>query len=218
LLDAALHAGPSRLGPDAAPEIPRVRPAASSAALEQILFQRRAIRSYARQPVPFVLARELSILASQFLRERVVLGAPACQARCMLAIARGDSELPSGLYELDAERGELVRRADFDQAALQETTNQQTLGDSPAALIVLGDLEAAGTAHGARGYRNLVQHAGAAVGRAWLAATGYGLGGTAAGGVIAGGLRAVTELDPYRECPLLAFHFGTPAAIGRVEA
>ena len=63
---------------------------------------------------------------------------------------------------------------------------------------------------GARGYREAALHGGAAVAAAWLAATAHGLVGSAAGGVIASAFREACGMDGYVECPLLAFHFGSP--------
>ena len=68
---------------------------------------------------------------------------------------------------------------------------------------------------GLRGYRELAQQAGVAVGVVWLAATALGLVGTAAGGVIAAGLRESAAMDGYHECPLLAFPLGHPREPGR---
>jgi len=194
---------------------PRPRWAARGS-LDAILLARRAVRAWDERAPSGPLLRALLAEVSGFLLARVAAGAPPCFVRPVLAVARAGEGVEPGLYE--HETGELVRLADFDLAAMRACTNQEGLALSPAALFLVADLAAAVAARGARGYREAAQHAGAAVGHAWLVATGAGLGGTAAGGVLAGGLRAVAGFDPRRRCPLLAFHVGWPARSAAVEA
>jgi SagB-type dehydrogenase family enzyme len=201
-------------------QLPRPFPALRSAppTLDGLLLSRRAVRHFTGAAVRREVAEGLLALSAQVLRDRVAAGAAACFARPVLAIAQGDAELPAGFYELESVGEGLIRRADFSGDAMQNCNNQRSLGDSPAAIWLLGDLAAASAAHGVRGYRTLAQHAGSAIAAAWLAAVGYGLGGTAAGGAIVGGLREAAHIDPYRECPLLGFHFGVPAFASEVAA
>lgn len=221
LLDelARTSPSPSETAPSAA-KIPRRIPELRSErpTLDDVILSRRAVREFTSAPVKRVVAEDLLVLAAQVLQDRLATGAAACFSRPVLAVARGDTDLPAGFYELDHIRGGLRRRADFDGAAMERCTNQQSLGESPAAIWILGDLASASEAHGVRGYRTMVQHAGSAVAAAWLAAASYGLGGTAAGCAIVGGLREAANIDPYRECPLVGFHFGVPTSSSPVGA
>jgi SagB-type dehydrogenase family enzyme len=199
---AALPPGPS----SPAPSRPR-----ALAPLGSVLRRRRAVREYRAEAVDGSLASDLALEAALFLRERVAGGAAACFVRPRLAVARPAADLESGLYEVDVDAGRIVWRGQFSPQAMRRANNQHSLGEAPCALFFVGDFAAAIDAHGARGYRVMAQHAGAAAGHSWLHATALGLGGTAAGGVIVGGLREAAPLEVYRECPLLAFHFGLPA-------
>lgn len=185
--------------------------------LEAIVLSRRAVRSWASSPPSGELLAKITLEVAAFLAHRVARGAPPCFVRPVLGVARQTPDLARGLYEL-GEAGELVHIGDFDQNALRACTNQEALASSPAILVAVADLATAIEVRGARGYREAVQHAGAAVGHAWLVATGEGLGGTAAGAVLVGGLRAAARFDPRRSCPLLAFHFGLPLRGGELGA
>lgn len=177
--------------------------------LEKIVLSRRAVRRWASASPSGELLAKLTVEVAAFLEHRVAHGAPPCFVRPVLGVARDLPGLSRGLYEL-GDADELVQIGNFDQDALRACTNQEALAGSPAILVAVADLATAIDVRGARGYREAVQHAGAAVGHAWLVATGEGLGGTAAGAVLVGGLRAAARLDPRRSCPLLAFHFGLP--------
>lgn len=185
-----------------------VRPVLNS--LDEVLRTRRAVREFSTRPVGGVLLRDLMVVAANALRTRENAGAARCFVRPVLAIGRGAHDLPPGLYEMNPSDGRLGRRASFSADLMAQCVNQDTLAASPAALVMIGDLDAALTERGVRGYRELAQHAGAAVGQAWLAATAHGLVGTAAGGVIAAGFRRAAGMDGFRECPLLGLHLGHP--------
>jgi SagB-type dehydrogenase family enzyme len=177
--------------------------------LDAVLRSRRAVRAYGNGALDARVLTAVALDAHAVLAARVLAGAAPCFVRCVLAVARPAMALDPGLY--DVTDAGLTWRSTFSVADMHAISNQASLGAAPAALIALADLPAALEARGARGYRESAQHAGAAIGRAWLAATSYGLVGTAAGGVIAGGLRTVAGIEPFEACPLLAFHFGLPA-------
>ncbi len=185
--------------------------APSLEALDRLLLARRAVREYAPAPVPADALREVAAAASDALARRLAAGAPACFARPVLAVAVGAEGLAAGLYRADLTTGDWRRCGDFSPALADECSNQRSLAAAPATLFLIGDLRAALTERGCRGYSELAVHAGAAVGEAWLRATSLGLVGTAAGGVIAGGLRRAAGMDGFNECPLLALHLGRPS-------
>jgi SagB-type dehydrogenase family enzyme len=185
--------------------------------LETIVLGRRAVRAWSAAPLSGEIVRQLVAEVDAYLGARVASGAPPCFVRPVLGLARDAGSVVRGLYELSS-GSELARIGDFGLAAMRACTNQEGLALSPAVIIMVANLAAAVEQRGARGYREAVQHAGAAIGHAWLVATGAGLGGTAAGGVLIGGLRAVAGFDPRQRCPLLAFHFGWPSRSAEVSA
>jgi SagB-type dehydrogenase family enzyme len=211
LLDAASmpprRRSEQRPGLDAIPR-ETLRPVLNS--LEEVLMTRRAVREFCERPVRAAVLRDLAVVAENALRTRENAGAARCFVRPVLAVGRGAHDLSPGLYELEPSYGSLQKRAPFNADLMAQCVNQDTLAASPAALVMIGDLDASLTERGVRGYRELAQHAGAAVGQAWLAATAHGLVGTAAGGVIASGFRIASGMDGFRECPLLGLHLGHP--------
>jgi SagB-type dehydrogenase family enzyme len=209
LLEAvAASPAPPVTMPEMPRQIPRCQIPVVTDALEHVLLSRRAMRDYRSLDIPGPVLQALAAITAQVLENRLAATGHRCCVRPLLAVARTSEPLEPGLYEMALSSGALHKRAPFSPARMRDCTNQEALAMSPAAFFMVGDIGAAVERCGPRAYRMLVQHAGAAVGQAWLAATAFGLGGTAAGGIIAGGLQRAAALDGYRECPLLAFHMG----------
>ncbi len=234
-LDAAPAAPPARLAPadysphvlvrmmnaTASGELPPARPPGGGApwcdapqplihGLDEILRRRRATRVFSPAPPSDAVLRAVFAAAEEVVDARRAAGCAPSFVRPLLLVDAAGPDLPPGVYE---RRGrELVSRAAFGPEAALECTLQRGLATAPAHLVIVADLRAALAQRLARGYCEQAVHAGAAVGAAWLAATAHGLVGTAAGGVIADGLRLVAGLDGFNECPLLGFHAGLPAA------
>lgn len=177
--------------------------------LGQAIYARRSVRSYGAESIGRNIVEALLFNSSRFLFAREALGAEgASLIRPLLAVARPQLDLPVGIYEISDCGTALKRRADFSTAAMAGCINQASLGSSPMAIFAVGNLRRALFERGARGYRELAQDAGAAIGHILLEASAFGLVGCAAGGVIADGLRVAAGLNGFDECPLLAFHFG----------
>jgi SagB-type dehydrogenase family enzyme len=181
-------------------------------ALDRILLARQAVREFVSAPIATDILEHVTTSARDALTRRLAAGAPSCFVRPVLAVAVATDALPAGVYEADSATGNMHRRGDFSPSLSEECSNQRTLAAAPVTLFMIGDLRSALTERGGRGYFELAHYAGAAIGEAWLRATSLGLVGTAAGGVIAGGLRRAAGMDGFHECPLLAFHFGRPLA------
>jgi SagB-type dehydrogenase family enzyme len=181
--------------------------------LEEVLLTRRAVRSYADQSVPSDLLRELLREVMDVCRERATTGAAAPSIVPYMAVQVGSTELPTGFYTISpASPTQLIPvRQGATFADLHRCVLQSSLAAAPVVLFMVGDFEQATRERGARGYRELLMQAGAALGRAWLAATAYGLVGCASGGFMEAGLRSLLDLDGYRTCPLIALCLGRPA-------
>jgi SagB-type dehydrogenase family enzyme len=182
--------------------------------LDTILLARRAVREFAEEPIAANVVEQVAASASDAIARRLAAGAPPCFVRPLLAIALATGSLPRGTYDTNPATGELHRRGDFSPALSEECSNQLTLASAPVTLFVVGNIRSALTERGGKGYSELAVHAGASVGEAWLRATSLGLIGTAAGGVVLGGLRLAAGLDGFHECPLLALHLGLPRSGG----
>jgi SagB-type dehydrogenase family enzyme len=190
-------------------------PMAPSRSFDEILLERRSVRSYTRDPIPAVLLRELCTLGMGAAARRIACGVPPSSSiHLVLAVADGGSDLAGGVYHVRPEGPESLvpGRRGLTRDDLLACLLQSAHASAPAVLFVAGDLGNALADRGARGLRELMVQAGAAVGEVWLAATGYGLGACAAGGVIESGLQALAGGDGYRSAPLLAIALGYPRA------
>lgn len=178
-----------------------------SDSLGAALKSRRAVREFSSRPVSeahLILLVQTAIASAQVRVER---GAPPCFVRPVLAVARGNDNLEPGVYELDPNK-RLRKRANFDETWMQCCFNQKTFGTARAAIFTIADLGQALQVRGLRGYQEACQHSGSMIGTVWLAASSLGIVGSAAGGVLADGLREVANVDGFQECPLLAFPMG----------
>jgi SagB-type dehydrogenase family enzyme len=182
----------------------------SIARLDEVLTTRRAVRTFSRVTPEAQALRATMIATTHATRRRLSSGAAPSFVEPVLAIALGTDDLPSGIYGWDAGDQALTRRGEFNARLSLECTNQTALAAAPVTIFLIGNLRSALTRRGARGYPELAMHAGAAVGAAWLTATSLGLVGTAAGGVVAGGLKRAANMDGFNACPLLALHLGLP--------
>lgn len=212
LLDE-VAASPFYPAPGPMPQAVRPQWVETTERLDAVLRTRRAVRDYAPLPVARAAASGVLAAAEAMLAGRGGGCATTRFVRPVLGIARAASGEASGLFARD--EGRLVRFGDFDPARSAACSNQLSLGAAPATVFTTVDLRRALTEHGARGYVEVAIDAGAAIGAAWLEAVARGLAGTAAGGVVAMGLREAAGMDGFNQCPLLALHFGHPLSRDR---
>lgn len=176
--------------------------------LGRILLSRRSIRSYTAEPLPSAVLTALMALSADSQQGRS--GSAAVQLRPFLALRLATAGLPAGIYGLAAS-GLVLRREGFTQDELLLCLTQKTLAAAPAVVFMVGDLASALARRGARGYRELLLQAGAAVGRLVQAATAYGVASCPSGGIMEQGLRTLAGMDGYKECPLFAVSLGYSA-------
>lgn len=210
LLDAAAlpPARPSPPGIGADPRPPDWAPSLDT--LDRVMMTRRACRDYGRAVVTTDDVIAVLDAAYDMLDRRRAAGAARSIIRPVVGFRVATDTIPAGLYEFDRASPSLRRCGDFDQRIAVECSNQRSLAAAPVSILFIANLREAIDARGARGYSELAVAAGAASGAAWLRLTALGMVGTAAGGVIAGGLRDAAGFDGFHDCPLLAVHFGLP--------
>lgn len=179
--------------------------------LDGILLARRAIREFGPTSPSADVLDAVAGAASDAVGRRLAAGGPPCFVRAVVALAAATDGFKPGVYDVDRESSRMTWRGEFSPAIAEQCSNQETLAAAPATLLMIGDMRCALTERGSRGYAELALHAGAAIGEAWLRATALDCVGTAAGGVIWGGLRRAAGMDGFHECPLLALHLGQPA-------
>ncbi|MGW7133422.1 nitroreductase family protein [Streptomyces bobili] len=184
--------------------------AANLNALDDVTLARRAVRNFAPAPPSGTALRTLVSAADRAIWARERAGADAALLRPWLLLSQDTEGLPSGVYASTPDG--LLRRAEFSPSLARECTIQLGLAAAPSALVMVADLRTALTRRLVRGYCDQALYAGTGVAAAWLTATALGLVGTAAGGVIAHGLRCAAGLDGFNECPMLAFHVGLPTS------
>ena len=114
-----------------------------------------------------------------------------------------------GVYRWEAAEGRLTcLREQVGADEVLATMLQQSLARAPAVLYITGDFEQAVTAHGARGYRELISRAGALAARATLAAEALSLGACPWGGLAEDGWGRLLGIDRYTDCPLFGVSLG----------
>jgi SagB-type dehydrogenase family enzyme len=183
----------------------------SVAVLEDLLLSRRAVRLYSSTPPAHETLREIMTIAEAVSEMRDAAGAAPSFVRTVLLVPHPLTNLAAGVYEFaPGQPVPMVRRSGFDPNGAGDCINQLGLARSPVSLVAVADLRRALTRRMSRGYSEVAIAAGAAIGTAWQAACSYGLVGTAAGGVIAHGLREAAAMDGFNECPMLALHLGLP--------
>jgi nitroreductase len=176
--------------------------------LDNIILHRRSVREYLEQPMPRGVLEKIMRAAHNALLIRARRGGPPCFVRPVLGVAKMSCELPTGLYEL--ENNELKLRAGFDQERLRDCVSQAALGEAAALVVGVGDLGVALAERGERGYRELAQYSGVAIGAASLTAAAHGMGGCIAGGIIPAGLDGSAGMNGFNDCPLLGCTLGAP--------
>lgn len=171
--------------------------------LQRLMLQRRSLRRYADRPLGLPLLQQ--VLAVTHGVDDALLRAGALPVRLTLWLAVAGQ----GVYRWDAAEGRLqCLREQVGADEVLATMLQQALARAPAVLYVTGDFEQAVTAHGARGYRELISRAGALAARATLAAEALSLGACPWGGLAEDGWGRLLGIDRYTDCPLFGVSLG----------
>jgi SagB-type dehydrogenase family enzyme len=176
----------------------------------EAMLARRSIRTFAHEAVPPDTLRMVLGEGGAMVSRRQAAGAASLPVKLWLAVNVAGDGLPAGVYEVEPGRPARLRlrRAGCTREDTIECLLQKSLGAAPAAIFVTGDFAEATQRRGARGYRDLLLHAGAAAGRMLIAATAVGLASCPSGGLMEEGFRALAGTDGYRDCVLFAVVVG----------
>jgi SagB-type dehydrogenase family enzyme len=192
-------------------------PAAQSGAVDMAgawlgptLRARRSHRVFSDQPVSSDALAALAALVAGVPRERIRDGAPDLGMRAWLALRRDDGGgVAAGVHAVTGGGATVPLGRACALAELERCILQETMAAAPVMMVLAGDFARA-SSRGARGYRELLVHAGAMAGQALVGATALGLVGCPSGGLMEDGLRRLLGIDGYRECPLLLLALGHP--------
>lgn len=199
--------------PDEGPVTALPEPLAPRAALDDVLFDRVAVRDYAPTPIT---AAELSAIfaAAETMDARSWPGErEAGLGLEFFCAAWRVTGVDTGLYRYLPGRNALRRVASLpggQEAA--ELVMQSEFAEAAALLVITGNLAGALERHGSHGHRLLLSRAGAAGHAAWLATLRLHLAGTVFAGLLPHVLRERAAADGYHRAPLLAFAAAHPAA------
>ncbi|GIG60004.1 hypothetical protein Lfu02_43760 [Longispora fulva] len=193
---------PDPIGPPIALPTPA---APRSGVLAEVLRQRRAIRYF--RPEPVDLATLLGAVTEGLAADRSRW--PGEHPLVPVVVAQNVTGLPPAVYRLDGDTASPVM-ALSGPAAYEELTLQKEFATAGAIVSLLGDLEAAGHAHGGAGFRTLMTRAGAAGYQMWLAAIAHGLVGSVFAGFLPAAIRTPLRCDGVTRHQLFALAVGHP--------
>ena len=208
LIEASSQLGATRVA------TPRLRPAGPPAlvatpmpAFGQLLLARRSLRSYAAQALPGAVLEQILAAGAAIDEDCVAAGALPLRMTLWVVLTAG---VPgAGVYRWDSAARLLEpRSAGVPMALLEASMSQRGFARAPVVVFVTGDFEQALTAHGPRGYRDMLNRAGSMMLRLLLAGTGLGVGGCMWGGVTEEACGSLLGIDRYRDCPLIGAALG----------
>ncbi|MEV6520444.1 nitroreductase family protein [Longispora sp. NPDC051575] len=204
-------ARPATPPPDAiGPPVPLPAAAAPRPGLlAEVLTHRRAIRHFRAEPVD--LATLLGAVADGMAADRARW--PGEHPLIPVLVAQHVAGLPPAVYRLDPGGATATPvMALAGRAAYEELTLQKEFATAGAIVSLLGDLDAADSAHGGAGYRTLMTRAGGAGYQMWLSAISHGLVGSVFAGFLPAAVRTPLRCDGVTRHQLFALAVGPPGA------
>jgi SagB-type dehydrogenase family enzyme len=128
-------------------------------------------------------------------------------------LAHHVDSLAPGLYHfqvLDSTL-ELIKPGDFSEEVHEASNGQQTVGSSPATLIITATYGRITPRYGDRGHQYTHMEVGAVCENVYLQATSLGLGTCAVGAFDDDAIVRLLELGRRREVPMLVMPIGVPS-------
>jgi nitroreductase len=179
--------------------------------LEQILAQRRSVRSYKSQPVPLAAVADMLEAANDIDERTWPELSRAAPSLSLLLLARRVKDLAPAVYVHVPSRRMLMPIAAMpDETTLRALFLQEEFSLAPAVLVVVGSLSAAVHELESHAHRELLLRSGAAAHRAVLTGLGLGLGSCVFAGLVADSWRKLVNLDGYNRVALFGCAIGYP--------
>lgn len=180
--------------------------------LGTLLRSRRSIRDFARRGIPGVHLEAIVGLAYEAHRSRVASGGLPVSAQLWLGVQEPSDDLPAGIHKWNATGCTLDPvRIGVEDGEFAGITLQPSLSRASAILFVSMDFGDAVTHYGARGYREMLSHAGTVAAKALMVGASLGVSGCPWGGVVEDAWGEVLDIDRYSNCPLMGVSLGYSA-------
>jgi len=202
-----------------APRTPLMAPVAGGMTVETAIKARRSVRTFADKPL--TLAQVSQILLSAYAitqrrgdeDHRAVPSAGAMYPLDIYLFAHHVDSLAPGLYHFQVFDStlELVKAGDFSEAIHEAVNDQQTVGSSPATLIITATYGRITPRYGDRGQQYAHMEVGAVCQNVYLQTTSLGLGTCAVGAFDDEAVIRLLEIGRRREVPMLVMPVGVPS-------
>jgi SagB-type dehydrogenase family enzyme len=177
------------------------RDAVGGASVGALLARRQSTRTFSSAAIPTTIAAELIADADDSDAQNRLRDEPRLTYQA-LQCSTGEASV----CRFDGGSRALVREATtLPQSAVDSLYVQDECASAPVHIWILGDLQAACDAAGARGYRRLLFRAGWTAHHLALASLNADIEGTIVGGIKPQPARTVLGHDGYDETPLVAF-------------
>lgn len=167
--------------------------------LEEVLFRRRSIRSYRREPIPLGYISQLMWAGQGITSREGFRTAPSAGALypMELFLIVEHAHIPEGIYHylVHSHALELWRRGSFVKAIGTASLNQEWVLNAPALIVVAGVPERTAIKYGPRALRYVILEAGHVAQNIALQATALGLGTVPVGAFYDGEIRSILGVD-----------------------
>jgi hypothetical protein len=185
-------------------------PLAGDLPFDQVLIARTSIRFYDRRPLHLGHLATLLHVASagdeQDWPQEVEVG----NRLHFYAVAWRITDLPPAVYWYDPEAHALryTGPAPDQEREGANLVIQTEFARAPLIIVITGNLAVACARHGSAGHSQLLQRAGSAGHRCWLASLGIGLVGTVFAGFVPRAAQRIAGIDGYTNAGLFAYAAG----------
>ncbi len=193
------------------PEIP-------AANLGDLIVIRRSVRHFAAQSLSLEQISRMLLSAYGLTSNRggyahhSIPSGGALYPMEIYLIASHVEGLTEGLYHFQTRDSSLIllKKGDFNKQLHAASNKQESVGNSPAAIVITSRFERMTQKYADRGYRYIYMEAGAICQNIYLQAAELGLGTVAVGAFNDDRLNALLEIDGTHEAGLLIMPLGVP--------
>ena len=198
---------------------PLPTPVAGEMPVEMAIKARRSVRTFADKPLTLSQISQILLSAYGITQRRgdedhrAVPSAGAMYPLDIYLLAHHVDSLAPGLYHFQVFDStlELVREGDFSEAIHEAANDQQTVGSSPATLIITATYGRITPRYGDRGHQYAHMEVGSVCQNVYLQAISLGLGTCAVGAFDDDAVVRLLEIGRRREVPMLVMPIGVPS-------